>query len=133
ATEVLTELADPSTPEELPPITDGAYHRLAEGETLWDVARMYDVSLDAITERNQLDDDAVRLLRPGRSIVVPGVSERDAERVQGDRARARAAAPQPRGFRHEVSRGETIWDLAGAFGVTVAEIMAANGLDEAGV
>src|SRR5690606_18067660 len=37
------------------------------------------------------------------------------------------------GFRHEVSRGETIWDLAGAFGVTAGEIMAANGLDEAGV
>jgi murein DD-endopeptidase MepM/ murein hydrolase activator NlpD len=132
ATTVLTELTDPSA-EELPPITDGAYHRLADGETLWDVARMYEVSLDDLTERNQLDDDAVRLLRPGRSIVVPGATERDVERVTGDRARAQAAAPQPRGFRHEVSSGETIWDLAGSFGVSAGEIMAANGLDEAGV
>lgn len=127
------EVTNAPEPEELPPITDGAYHRLAEGETLWDVARMYDVSLDALTERNELDDEAVRLLRPGRSIVVPGASERDVERVTRDREASQARARQSRGFRHTVSRGETIWDLAGAFGVTVAEIMAANGLDEAGV
>lgn len=129
----VVDVADASAPEVLPPITDGAYHRLAEGETLWDVARLYDVSLDALTERNELDDEAVRLLRPGRSVVVPGVSERDVERATREREERRAEASEARGFRHTVSRGETIWDLAGAFGVSVAEIMAANGLDESGV
>ena len=131
-----TEMVRPqeaSEPEALPPIDDGAYHRLAEGETLWDVARLYDVSLDDLMARNGLDDESVRHLRPGRAIVVPGATARQVERATRDRERRREEARAARGFSHTVSRGETIWDLAGAFGVTVAEIMAANRLDEAAV
>jgi murein DD-endopeptidase MepM/ murein hydrolase activator NlpD len=109
----------------LPPLEGAAWHRLAPGETVWEVARLYDVSLDAILERNALDDDRVRLLRPGQAIQVPGITQRDVERVTG----RRGADPQlvrGRGFEHTVARGETIWTLAGAFGVSVAEIMAAN-------
>ncbi len=122
----------PSEPEELPPVEDGAYHRLGEGETLWDVARIYEVSLSEIMERNALDDESVRLLRPGRALVIPGATEAQVRRVSENRVQALAQS-RPRGFQHTVVRGETMWDLASAFGVGVAEIMAANGLDEAGV
>lgn len=123
----------PAEPEELPPVEDGAYHRLANGETLWDVARLYEVGMDAIMERNEFDDDAVRLLRPGQAIVVPGVTERQVERATEDREATLAASRATRGFRHTVTEGETIWDLASSFGVTTNEIMAANGLNEEGV
>ncbi len=132
ATEVVNVAAS-AEPEVLPPITDGAYHRLARGETLWDVARLYDVSIDELTERNGLDDEGVRLLRPGQALVVPGATERQVERVMQQREQETEQAREARGFRHTVTRGETIWDLAGAFGVPVSEIMAANALDEAGV
>lgn len=132
ATAVVTPEAS-AEPEVLPPITDGAYHRLANGETLWDVARLYEVSIDDLMTRNELDDEGVRLLRPGRALVVPGATERDVERVIRTRDQETEQVRESRGFRHTVSRGETIWDLAGAFGVTVSEIMAANALDESGV
>jgi len=131
--EAVVEVAEASTePEELPPVEDGAYHRLGDGETLWDVARIYEVSLDAIMERNELDDESVRLLRPGRALVIPGATDAEVERVGSNRAQALAES-RPRGFQHTVARGETMWDLSSAFGVRVAEIMAANALDEAGV
>ncbi|MFK7991420.1 MAG: LysM peptidoglycan-binding domain-containing protein [Sandaracinaceae bacterium] len=136
AEEVLEVVDAPEEPEELPPVEDGAYHRLAEGETLWDVARRYDVPLAAITDRNELDDDAVRLLRPGRAIVIPGVTARQVARATAARDAESGndgSGSGARGFRHTVTSGETVWDLAGAFGVTVSELMAANGLDEAGV
>ncbi|GAB5541819.1 MAG: M23 family metallopeptidase [Sandaracinaceae bacterium] len=120
-------------PEELPPVEDGAYHRLANGETLWDVARLYEVGMDAIMERNAFDDETVRLLRPGQAIVVPGITERQVERATENREATLAASRATRGFRHTVTEGETIWDLASAFGVTTGEIMAANGLNEDGV
>ncbi|HJL14826.1 MAG TPA: LysM peptidoglycan-binding domain-containing M23 family metallopeptidase [Sandaracinaceae bacterium LLY-WYZ-13_1] len=132
ATETV-EVEETNVPEELPEIDDGAYHRLADGETLWDVARLYEVSLSELQERNELDDDAVRLLRPGQAIVIPGATERDVERATEDRDQRLAESDASRGFRHTVSEGETIWDLAGAFGVTTGEIMAANGLSEARV
>ncbi len=125
--------AAPSEPAELPPIQDGAYHRLADGETLWDVARLYEVDMDDLIARNSLDDEGVRLLRPGRALIVPGVSARQVERATRDREARRADERETRGFRHSMARGETIWDLSASFGVTVAELMAANGLDEAGV
>jgi murein DD-endopeptidase MepM/ murein hydrolase activator NlpD len=129
--EAVAEVGAPEPEPELPAIRDGAYHRLAQGETLWDVARLYDTSIDAIMERNELDEEAVRLLRPGRALVIPGATERQVERATRNRAEEDERAP--RGFRHTVSEGETIWDLAAAFGVTVGEIMAANSLDESHV
>jgi murein DD-endopeptidase MepM/ murein hydrolase activator NlpD len=128
--QAVVAVASAAAPEVLAPIEDGAYHRLAEGETLWDVASAYEVSIDALMERNGLDDDGVRLLRPGRAIIVPGASERDVERHTRARETEAPAREGPRGFRHTVSGGETIWDLASAFGVTVSELMAANSLDE---
>ncbi|MEZ4250923.1 MAG: LysM peptidoglycan-binding domain-containing M23 family metallopeptidase [Polyangiales bacterium] len=113
--------AEPVPVEELPPLEDGAYHVLAAGETLWDVAATYDKSVDELMERNELDDDGVRSLRPGRAIVVPGIRERDVRRAE-------PVQVESRGIRHTVARGETIWDLARAFGVSVSQLMAANSL-----
>ena len=122
----------PEAEEVLAPLEDGAYHRLGDGETLWDVARIYEVSLSDLMERNELDDESVRALRPGRALIIPGATDAQVANVTENRAQALEAS-RPRGFRHTVARGETMWDLASAFGVRVAEIMAANGLDEAGV
>ncbi len=104
--------------EDLPPIENGAYHILADGETLWDLAGTYDKTVDDIMARNELTDDDVRLLRPGRVVIVPGI-EQDA---------VQEAEPRARGLRHTVARGETIWDLARAFRVSTSALMAANGL-----
>lgn len=112
----------------LPEIEGAAWHRLEDGETLWDVASLYEVSVDDIVARNELDDDAVRTLRPGQAIQVPGITARDVERAAERRAREAPEQRRSRGFRHTLARGETIWSLAGAFGVSVGEIMAANRL-----
>jgi murein DD-endopeptidase MepM/ murein hydrolase activator NlpD len=112
----------------LPEIEGAAWHRLSEGETLWEVASTYEVSVDDIVARNELDDDAVRMLRPGQAIQVPGITARDVERAAERRARETPEASRSRGFRHTLAQGETIWSLAGAFGVSTGEIMAANRL-----
>lgn len=122
-TEVPAEVA--AEPEVLPPLENGAYHRLGEGETLWDVARLYDVSVDDILELNAFDDEAVRMLRAGRSIAVPGITDEAVARVMAERE----TAGEHRGFRHTIGHGETIWDLSRSFGVSVSEIMSANRLD----
>ena len=103
----------------LPELEDGAYHFLAHGETIWDVARLYEKSPDELVELNELTDDDVRALRSGHPIAVPG--------VRPDRIRNTEPAERE-GITHVVGPGETVWDLAGAFQVSVSEIMAANGL-----
>ena len=106
--------------DDLPELEDGAYHLLAEGETLWDLAHTYDQTVGEILERNQFTDEDVRLLRPGRAVIIPGVRQRD--------IRVAESAAESRGMRHRVNRGETIWDLARSFRVSVTELLSANHL-----
>lgn len=116
--------AQETTRATLPVLNDGAYHFLAPGESLWGLARMYDVPLDAIMERNQLSDDKAASLKPGDAIVIPGVS---ASQIKQTEPTVR------RGFFHTLQAGETIWDLAHRYHVAVAEIMAVNNFKEAQV
>jgi murein DD-endopeptidase MepM/ murein hydrolase activator NlpD len=103
----------------LPPLTDAAYHFLAPGETLWDVARTYGKPVDELVARNEFTDDDIRALAVGRPVIVPGITD----------DQVRQAEPAERvGLVHVVARGETIWDLARAFQVGVGQIMAANAL-----
>jgi murein DD-endopeptidase MepM/ murein hydrolase activator NlpD len=107
----------------LPPLDDGAYVRIDDGETVYELARRFDVDPHAILERNGLDDDSVRALRAGRVLVVPGIRQRDVD----------ARPPEPRRERvtHEVRPGEHVWGIAGLYRTSVAAILAANGLTPA--
>ncbi|MBN1770723.1 MAG: LysM peptidoglycan-binding domain-containing protein [Deltaproteobacteria bacterium] len=108
----------------LPPLTNAAYHFLAPGETLWDVARTYGRTVDELVARNEFTDDDIRGLAVGRPVIVPGITD----------DQVRQAEPSERvGLVHVMGRGETIWDLARAFQVGVGQIMSANALsaDEA--
>jgi len=105
--------------ESLPELEDGAYHFLVQGETIWDLARTYEKTADEIMARNEFTDDDVRALRAGAPVIIPGVRPSDIEQTE----------PAERvGITHEVAPGETVWDLANAFRVSVSEIMAANGM-----
>ena len=104
------------------PIT-GAMHVLGDGETLWDVARTYDTTVDEILRANEWDDDA-RSLVAGSQVLVPGASERRVRAVLEQRSRHTVRY----GIRVRLERGESIWTLANRYHVSVAEIMAANAL-----
>jgi murein DD-endopeptidase MepM/ murein hydrolase activator NlpD len=105
--------------ESLPEPDDGAYHFLAEGETLWDLARLYDTSMDDIMARNGFSDADARALRSGKPVLIPGISKDDIQKTEPRKRR---------GVTHTLAYGETVWDLANAFQVSVGEIMSANGL-----
>lgn len=111
---------------ELPDLDDGAYHFLADGETLWHVARLYDKSLADLIDRNGFDDDTARNLRPGSPVIVPGITKTDVKQ-----AADKPVEPiERKGIDHVLAPGETVWDLARMFSVSVSEIMAANRLDK---
>jgi lipoprotein NlpD len=115
------QAAEEAMRESLPALEDGAYHFLGEGETIWDLARTYEKSIEEIMARNEFTDDDVRGFRPGRPIIIPGVTP--------DRIRTPPPREEREGIYHQVSRGETVWDLANTFQVSVSEIMASNGMN----
>ncbi len=110
----------------LPPPPNGIHHLLQPGESLWTIARLYDVPIETIQEANQLTDETMTQLRVGQPLIVPGV---DAAKIKKE-APAATTARAREGITHEVASGETVWDIAHAFQVGVGEIMAANSMSE---
>ena len=116
------------------------------GDTLWSIARRFDISVDALAAANP-GVDPLRL-REGQTLRVPSslaaVAASGAPKDETRKApaaaptaarpaEAPAAAPaalDAAARMHTVSEGDTLWDLSRRYGVSVAAILAENaGLD----
>ena len=51
--------------------TENIYYKVAEKDTLWSIAREYDVKVDVLMEVNEIDDE--RSLRVGMELLIPSV------------------------------------------------------------
>lgn len=101
-------------------------HVVQAGETLSEIARMYGTNVDAIVEANDLSSaDAIR---EGQLIVVPAPTPTPVEEATV----APASSPSTIVGRriHVVQEGETLSEIARTYGVTTAELVQTNGLDD---
>jgi murein DD-endopeptidase MepM/ murein hydrolase activator NlpD len=81
-------------------------YEIKSGDTIWDLASRFGVTVDSIIASNGLSSSG--RIGPGQSIKVPSVP----------------------GIIVRVKSGETLWSLAQRYGLKTADIAAANGLDE---
>jgi len=97
-------------------------HAVQEGETLAAIARQYRVREDDILALNGLDGE---VLRAGRRLNIP--AETRLEIYGGSGGRAGGFVEGGTG-RYRIARGDTLGAIAARFGVSVARLMAWNGL-----
>jgi membrane-bound lytic murein transglycosylase D len=71
-------------------------HTVGDGETLWGIARRYEVSVDAVRQANELDEDAT--IRPGQTLRIP--------RASGSATASSGATRTESGRRSGVASGE---------------------------
>ncbi|MCA9932768.1 MAG: LysM peptidoglycan-binding domain-containing protein [Ardenticatenaceae bacterium] len=112
--ELLIQLAEGQSPPPTP--TPPATHVVREGETAWTIAARYRLSLDEILWLNGLSEDSI--LRPGDEVVIrllPGQSP--------------PPTPTPQ-LTHIVHSGDTLWGVALAYGLSLDQLLAWNGLDQ---
>ncbi|MBC8277927.1 MAG: LysM peptidoglycan-binding domain-containing protein [FCB group bacterium] len=94
---------------------DGApprVHRVKSGESLWLIAQKYGISLNELKRMNGLAGRCV--IKPGDELVLGG-SEGEYAEIQTPRV-------------HKVRRGDTLWDIAVAYGVRLTDLKRENGL-----
>jgi membrane-bound lytic murein transglycosylase D len=99
--------------------TDDGSYVVQRNDTLWDIARGFSISVESLCDANGLERRDV--IRPGQRLRIPDGA-------------IRAVATSPRGptgtnsSTHTVRSGDTLYDIAQSYGVTVTALRRANGL-----
>lgn len=106
-----------------------ARHTVEDGETLYGIARRYDVTVAQLREANDLGAHAT--LQPGQRLRIPRASSSASSREREDgelrtAGRRRDSSPRSRVAQHVVKNGETLWSIARSYDTTVAAIRDAN-------
>lgn len=101
----------------------GSY-RVRRGDTLAKVARRFGVSMEQLKLANHLDSD---VLPRGRRLVIPGRTPA-ATSTSPDTAKNAPKLAQNRPATYRVRRGDSLWEIAKRFGVSVRELMTFNNL-----
>jgi LysM repeat protein len=134
---VLAVLASKPPKQPDPSLVSGpsVTHVVEAGQTLGFIASQYGVSVDAIVQANEIKDP--NYLYIGQELTIPGVSAAPSAAPTGN---VRASAPLPvaepagsltsSGTTYVVQSGDTLYGIAGRFGVSVASITSANGIDD---
>ena len=109
------------------------YHTVQPGETMWDIASQYGVTLEALVAANELVDPD--RLQPGQELEIP---QEDDDGATGNgpttsEAPAGGQGEPSSGRTHTVGPGDTLWDIAAQYDTTVQEIAELNDLDPEGV
>ncbi|GAB4340528.1 MAG: hypothetical protein Kow0037_26450 [Calditrichia bacterium] len=109
------------------------HHRIRSGETLSTIARRYGVSMHEIQRFNKIRGS---LIRAGHSLIIP-VPQNKNYAAQMERApkpgstpsrKVVANVPGREKIVHTVQKGETLWEIASNYNVTLDQIRKWNGL-----
>lgn len=99
-------------------------HQVARGQSLWAIAKRYNVTVDAIREANGLVPG--NPIQPGQKLVIP---KRGSRAGRAPRATARrASSGQPKCKTHVVAPGHSLWKIARRYHVTVDALREQNNL-----
>lgn len=94
--------------------SNGAIHTVKPNDTLWDIATKYGVFVNDLLAANPGVDP--QRLMAGQTLLIPG---RYAQAIT-------AAATEPAYATYTVRQDDTLWDIAANYGLSLAELLAAN-------
>jgi len=115
----------PTSP--VPPPT-GCTHVVKPGETLYSIAAMYGVTVQAIMQANGLTDPNTIYIGQTLKIPAPGCQQPPPPTAGPTHPTPVPIPPPVTGCTHVVKPGETLYSIARLYGTTVLAIMQANGL-----
>lgn len=110
------QLKIPFTPKVRTQTSNGLLHRVAPKETLFSIAKQYNVTIDEVKQWNNLKDNS---LNPGQDILIKKQNTIDYSKP----AEAKSIATT-----HTVAAKETLYSLARQYNVSVQQLRTWNGI-----
>ncbi len=107
-------------------LTSWRRHAVGRGENLLNIASRYGVSIAAIQGANRMRNTR---LRKGQVLIIPVPEGAPGREPEAETARARSAVAA----QYKVQKGETLYDLARRFRISVSALRAANGMPQSAV
>ena len=123
----------PRPPARVMPV--GVFHIVGSGQTLWRIAKAYEIDVNLLMRTNALSDPTQ--LGVGQRLFIPGAREvlevgpyrpptlEPIERLVGRKSRV-----MPVGVFHIVGSGQTLWRIAKAYEIDVNLLMRTNALSD---
>ena len=102
------------------PTETPSVHVVEKGESLWDIAKQYDVSIAALKKRNHLKTE----------VITPGMTLSLKEGREEKRAKEKTDEEDPELFEYKVRPGDNLSTIAERFDVAVSLLKQLNGLRE---
>jgi len=89
-------------------------HKVRQGDSLWKIARQYDVTVNQVTRWNRLDGGA--LIKPGQQLVI------------WKKGKASASGKRVRTVNYTVRNGDSLYRISKKFNVTIKDLRRWNNL-----
>lgn len=125
--EHVPESSPTPSPTSTPDVPELTYYTVQAGDTVWDIADYFGISVQELVDANQLVEPD--RLQPGQQLIIP---------VSDDEGGDERGSPQPppdesgdveEQRSHTVVAGDTLSSIGILYGTTAEEIATLNGLD----
>ncbi len=130
----IPQAGDEAVADSAPAPATAPTHSVKAGDSLWAIAGKYDVALSTLTGLNNIGRDD--LIHPGQELILSSPTPDDADILAHDtgtdhQSNDTAAPPPTPGLtlEHVVGGGDTLWDVAGTYGVALDDLLATNELN----
>jgi membrane-bound lytic murein transglycosylase D len=107
------------------------HHTIGKGETMSVIAKQYGISTQALADANNLNKK--QRLTEGRTLLIPVPEIAREDRPARQTKKRGYDAPHPSGDAsglYVVRKGDSLADIASAYGTTINQLMMVNGLDK---
>lgn len=114
----------------IPVVRADTIHVVQPGDSLFRIAMTYGVSVDAIVQANNIANPRIIVL--GQELIIPGVGDSEAAKPSAPPAPPSQPVANGRsvegGVMHLIQPRDTLFGIAMAYGVPMADIIAANNI-----